>query len=162
MPVGINEDGNGYFFPFKRKGQKYIQGTFKPKNWKKYKGDPTRIIYRSSLELKFMMFLDNNPSILEWSSEETIIPYLSPLDKQPHRYFVDFKVKMETKRGQETHLIEIKPLSQTKIPPKREKVTKAYLNEIKTFAVNEAKWKSAEEFAKRRGWKFTILTEKDL
>ena len=56
------------------------KGRFKPKHYKKYKGDPTKVIYRSMWELRFMKYCDKNPSILEWSSEEIIIPYRG-LDK---------------------------------------------------------------------------------
>ena len=40
-----------------------------------------------------MVYCDNNPNILEWGSEEIIIPYKSPLDKKVHRYFPDFFIK---------------------------------------------------------------------
>ena len=57
-------------------------GKFKPKNYKKYKGDPTKIFYRSLWERRFMVYCDNNDKIIEWGSEELIIPYRSPLDKK--------------------------------------------------------------------------------
>jgi hypothetical protein len=41
-------------------------------------------------------------------------------------------------------------------------VTKRYLTEVKTWGVNQAKWKAANEFCKDRGWKFKIVTEDDL
>ena len=53
------------------------KGRFKPKEYKKYKGDPTKVVYRSMWELRFMKYCDSNPSILEWSSEEIVIPYRS-------------------------------------------------------------------------------------
>lgn len=30
------------------------------------------------------------------------------------------------------------------------------------WAVNQAKWASAKDYAKNRGWEFKIITEKDL
>ena len=36
-------------------------------------------LYRSSWEMKFMMFCDNNPAIQEWASEPVKIPYRDPL-----------------------------------------------------------------------------------
>ena len=45
-------------------------GIYKPKNPQKYKGNPTRIIYRSMWEKKFMIFCDTTTSIIEWGSEE--------------------------------------------------------------------------------------------
>lgn len=31
-----------------------------------------------------------------------------------------------------------------------------------TYAVNQAKWKAARQYAKQRGWKFIVLTEDEL
>ncbi len=42
------------------------------------------------------------------------------------------------------------------------KVTRSYLSEVKTFAVNNAKWKAADSYCKDRQMKFMILTEKEL
>lgn len=139
------------------------KGRFKPDNSKKYKGDPTNIVYRSMWELKFMRYLDSHDSILEWASEEIVIPYYSPVDKKMHRYFVDFYVKYQDKNGQiNTMLVEIKPAIQTKEPVKKEKVTRKYINELKTFGVNTAKWKAATEYCADRNWQFKIMTEKEL
>ena len=48
-----------------------------------------------------MSFLDSDPRIIEWSSEEIVVPYISPVDNRTHRYFVDFYVKMQTVRSEE-------------------------------------------------------------
>ena len=140
-------------------------GKFKPINYKKYKGDPTNIIYRSLWEKKFMLYCDKNENILEWGSEEIIIPYRSPVDNRIHRYFPDFYVKARTKTGRlAKSIIEIKPYAQTQQPKrnKRVKVTRSYLSEVKTFAVNNAKWKAAGEYCKDRSMSFLILTENEL
>ena len=55
-------------------------GKYIAKKPKKYRGDPRRIIYRSLWERKFMVYCDTNDSVIEWGSEEVIIPYLSPWD----------------------------------------------------------------------------------
>ena len=90
------------------------KGRFKPKQYKKYKGDPTKIIYRSMWELRFMKYCDKNPYILEWSSEEIAIPYRG-LDKRVHRYFPDFKIKYKNARNEIiVEIIEVKPKKQTK------------------------------------------------
>lgn len=139
------------------------QGYFKPKNPEKYKGDPTNIVYRSGWELKLMLFLDDRKDIIQWSSEELIIPYRSPIDGKKHRYYPDFVVTKINKEGKkETILIEVKPLAQTKPPKKSKNITKKYITEVKTWGVNEAKWKAATEYCKDRGWSFQILTEQDL
>lgn len=141
----------------------FHQGKYRPKNPQKYSGDPTNIIYRSSWELRFMIWADEKPSVIKWRSEETIIPYVSPIDNKYHRYFVDFQVQVRTKdNALKTYLIEIKPESQTKPPLVQKRVTKKYLTEVVTWGKNEAKWKAAREFAKDRGWEFIILTEKHL
>ena len=134
------------------------RGKFRPQNYKKYKGDHTNIIYRSGWELKFMKYLDRQPEVLLWSSEEVIIPYRSPIDNRLHRYYPDFWVK--TTKGES--LIEIKPKKQTKPPYGKDKRTKAYRNAVLTFAKNKAKWNAAENYCDDRQMKFLILTEDHL
>lgn len=93
------------------------KGMFRALNPKKYKGDASKIIYRSSWELKLMMHLDAHPDVVEWSSEEVVIPYVSPIDRKRHRYFVDFFVKRKGRDGKlESILIEVKPKAQTTPP----------------------------------------------
>jgi len=136
----------------------YHKRSFVPINKEKYKGNWTNIISRSSWETKFMLWCDKNPHVLFWESEETVIPYISPVDNRPHRYFVDFKIVLSTGK---TYLIEIKPAAQT-VPPTGKKKTKRLLQETATFLVNQAKWDAAERFAKARGWEFKVLTEYDI
>ena len=135
------------------------KGKFRPINPSKYKGDPTNIIYRSLWECKLMKYLDDHPDIIEWSSEEFFIPYKSPIDGKYHRYFPDFWVKKKTK---EVMVIEVKPAAQTKAPKVQKSRSRRYLSEVKTWGINQAKWKAAVEFCKDRGWLFKIMTEKEL
>ena len=140
------------------------KGKYKPINPNKYDGDPTNIIYRSLLERRFMVYCDTKQHILKWSSEEVVIPYVSPIDNRIHRYFVDFMIQYRDGSGTlRTVLIEVKPKSQT-APPKRPegKPTRRFINEVKTWGVNSAKWKAANEYCLDRQWEFKILTEKDL
>ncbi len=125
----------------------------------KYVGDPTNIIMRSSWETRFASWCDKNPSIVRWSSEETIIPYRCPTDNLIHRYFVDFKI---TTINGKTYLVEVKPKSQTQPPVYPGKKTQRYLTESLTFMKNQAKWKAADSYAKDRGWEFKIITEQEL
>lgn len=134
-------------------------GKYKPKNPKKYQGVVTEIYYRSSWELSVMFWCDNNPKIAFWSSENTVIPYICPIDNKIHRYFIDLKIVFT---NHETILVEIKPESQTKIPKKPKKVTKSYLKEVKSYIKNSAKWEAAYKYANCRNWKFQIWTEKTL
>jgi hypothetical protein len=140
---------------------KYIQGKWKPLNESKYRGDYNSIIYRSSWERTAFNWLDKSPDIVEWNSEEVIIPYRSPVDGRMHRYFVDLWIK---KKNGSIFLAEIKPLAQTKPPkiPKSGRKTRAYANAVSTFLVNKAKWNTAIDYCNKKGWKFIILTEKTL
>ena len=138
-------------------------GKFKPKNYKKYKGDPTKIYYRSLWERRFMVYCDNNSKIIEWGSEEIIIPYKSPLDKKTHRYFPDFYVKYINKDKQVVReIIEVKPKKHLSPPKQPKRKTKRYLNEVATYIKNQAKFKAAEEYCKDRRYGFRILTEDQL
>jgi hypothetical protein len=110
-----------------------------------------------------MKWCDINPSIIEWGSETVIVPYISPIDKKVHRYFVDFYIKVKNKNGAiQKYLIEIKPERFTKPPAIPAKKTKNFINEVFQYGVNEAKWKAAFEFCQDRNMKFMIITEKDL
>ena len=42
------------------------------------------------------------------------------------------------------------------------RVTKSYLYECKTYAVNQAKWKAAVEFCEDRRINFKVITEDEL
>ena len=137
------------------------RGRYYPTNPKKYKGDPSNIIYRSLWERKFMVYCDKNEKILEWGSEEFFVPYRSPLDGKIHRYFPDFYMKVRQADGStKKFIIEVKPKSQCKQPVKNPKRrTTKWFNEVKTFAINQAKWKSAKEFCEDKGMEFKIFTE---
>ena len=131
-------------------------------NPKKYKGDPTQVIYRSLWERKLMVYCDKNEKVLEWGSEEIIIPYRSPKDNRIHRYFPDFWVKIQESTGVKQYLVEVKPLKQTQAPKPQKRQTQRYLTEVMTYAKNDAKWRAAQEFCDDRGWKFRLITEREL
>lgn len=141
----------------------YKQGFFKPKNPKKYIGDPENIVYRSGWEARVMNWADTNSNIIRWCSEEIVIPYMSPVDNRPHRYFVDFYVEAKMPDGNVRKLLlEVKPKSQTQPPKEQKRQTKRYITEVMTYGVNQAKWHAANEFCKDRGWEFMIITEEQL
>ena len=139
------------------------KGKYYPSFPRKYKGDPTNIVYRSLWERKFMVYCDKNQNILEWASEEIAIPYRSPIDNRVHRYFPDFYMKVKETNGKiKNYMIEVKPAKQT-IPPKKPKrQTKGYIREAYEYAKNQAKWKMAREFCADRQWEFKVVTEKEL
>lgn len=138
-------------------------GLFKPTNPKKYLGDAKNIVYRSSWEAKLFRYLDTHPDVINWASEEIIIPYLSPKDGKAHRYYPDVYVKMKNSKGiVETLLIEVKPKAQTMPPKPPKKKSQKFITESITYAVNQAKWKAAKSFCDKNGWRFVIMTEEHL
>jgi len=142
------------------------KGKYRPINPKKYKGDPTNIIFRSLWERKLMSEFDMNPNVIEWGSEEVIVPYKSPLDGKWHRYFPDIVIKMRDKNGSiKIKMIEVKPLGQTQQPKPHDnskRPSKKYLVEVARYGINSAKWKAAREYCADRSWDFVIITEKEL
>jgi len=137
------------------------KGWFKPKNPKKYNGDANNIVYRSSWELRVMKYLDENPRVIWWASEELYIPYVSPVDNRVHRYFPDFIAKVKQEDKETTLVLEVKPFKQTQQPTQVRR-TKRFIQETVTYAVNQQKWKAAEMFCKEHGWQFKLITEKEL
>ena len=86
---------------------KYANGKFTVKNPEKYMGkrSPT---YRSSWEFAFMNFCDNNPAVLNWTSESVKIPYFNPVSGKNTIYVPDFLIvyvdanqKQHTERSEE-------------------------------------------------------------
>ena len=144
------------------------KGKYKVKNRNKYVGDVDTVQWRSTWERRFMVYCDvTQPKIVRWSSEELVLPYVSPIDGRVHRYFPDFWIEQRDESGRlSTMIIEVKPKEQCGPPkPPKVKTSKSkyrYLNALKTWRVNEAKWKVAEEFCAERKWKFKLLTEDHL
>ena len=139
------------------------KGRYNPVNPNKYKGNSQNIIYRSLWERKFMVYCDTNDKILEWGSEEIIIPYISPWDGKVHRYFPDFYIKVRQSSGNlKKFIIEVKPKKQTRPPKPVVRKTKRWIKEVRTFGINEAKWKHATKWCKDNDMEFKILTEEEL
>lgn len=141
----------------------FHQGFFKPTNPKKYKGDPNNIVYRSGWEKLVFKWLDQHSACIEWSSEELIIPYRSPVDDKIHRYFPDVVATFKYNSGEvKTFLIEIKPYKETLPPTATGKTKKRLIEETATYAVNTAKWEQAQRFCESKGWQFKIMTEYEI
>ena len=110
-----------------------------------------------------MVYCDLNENILEWGSEEIVIPYRSPIDNRVHRYFPDFYVKLKETTGKiKKYIIEVKPKKQLKPPVKTKRQTKGYLREAYEYARNQAKWKAAVEYCQDRLYEFKVMTEDEL
>lgn len=138
----------------------FKQGKYKLRHPEKYKGNPNNVRFLSSWELRAFEFFDNNPFVLEWSSQEIIIPYIKPTDNKVHKYYPDIWVKFKDNTGKiHEEIIEIKPKQQTKQPRKN---SKYYLTEQITLAINVAKWKARERYCKQRNINFRIVTEEGI
>ena len=109
-----------------------------------------------------MLWCDSNSNIVQWSSEELVIPYLCPTDGRVHRYFIDFKI---TFNNQRTYLVEVKPKKQT-VPPEQKSTKKRdrkqYITEVLTYVKNQAKWKAANDYASKNNAQFQVWTEDTL
>lgn len=141
----------------------FRQGYYTPVHPEKYMGNPDQIMYRSSWELAMNKFLDNNPHILRWSSEEIKIPYIKPTDGRQHFYFPDYWIEYVNKDGEIIQeIVEVKPLAQTKPPTTRGKKQSTILYEQTTWAVNVEKWRAAADWCGARGITFRVITEKGL
>ena len=145
------------------------KSIYRPKNPKKYVGNTSNIICRSSWERIFCNFCDESDHIVTWASEEFSIPYISPLDNKRHRYYPDFLIKVKEPDGKfKKYVIEIKPRKQTVKPKmktdsrKRPRMTNSYAKELNNYAVNVAKWNAAIEFCKDNSLEFQIITEDNL
>jgi len=135
---------------------KYAQGKYVVKNREKYVGrkEPT---YRSSWEFSFMLFCDNNPSILQWASEPFMVPYRNPFTGRNTIYVPDFMITY-VDRNQQKHaeVIEVKPTKEISIENARSTRDRA------AVALNMAKWSAANDFCKQYGMRFRVVTEQDI
>lgn len=123
----------------------------------KYKGDATKIVFRSSWELMAFKWIDSCKQIVAWSSETTIVPYIG-VDGKPHRYFVDLWVMLENGKR---FIIEIKPSSKLVKPRKTaKKKDSTYLSQLKEYHTIQIKKAAAEAYAKEYGMEYKIWTEK--
>ena len=135
------------------------KGKYKLRNPKKYVGDRDKVIYRSLWERQAFIWVESQDNIVEWVSEEVVVPYVCQTDKKVHRYHIDLYFK--TADGKK-YLIEIKPAKETKPPKKPVGRSRRYLSESLTYIKNQSKWKAATQFALDNGCTFQIWTEDTL
>lgn len=135
------------------------RGKYTIKNKAKYVGDPDKVVYRSMWERQVFRWLEANPDVVEWNSEEIVIPYTCATDNKRHRYFIDIYFKLTNGKR---YLVEIKPDKETKPPKTPKKRTKRYITESLTYVKNQSKWKAASEFAADNGVEFQVWTENTL
>jgi len=90
------------------------------------------------------------------------IPYMDPIDKRVHQYYIDFWVEMKEKDGHVGRwLIEIKPERNIIIPPEPKNQTASalsnHISQVKRVMKNIAKFQAARNFAKIQNMKFAVL-----
>lgn len=137
--------------------RKSYKGRYSVINSNKYLGDKNNIIWRSTWERTAFKWCDNNPSIAKWGSEIVIIPYISPVDRKKHSYFVDLYIEFSNGKK---WLVEIKPNNQVNAPKQTKGKRKTtLLQENITYSINSAKWISAREYAQKIGAEFVIFDE---
>lgn len=135
---------------------KYAQSTYVVKNKEKYVGRKSPF-YRSSWECTFMMFCDNNPSVIQWASEPFMVPYRNPFTGKNTIYVPDFMIVYVDRNGQKhAEVIEVKPTKEIAMENARSVRDRA------AVALNMAKWAAANEFCKQYGMKFRVVTESDI
>ena len=132
---------------------KFANGFYQVSNPDKYVGKKSPH-FRSSWEHSFMQFCDTNPAIQKWASEAISIPYRDPLTNRNTIYVPDFFIQYRT-RGNTTRaeIIEIKPKKQSIIESKMNSRDRAVV------VINLAKWQAANQWCKRAGLAFRVLTE---
>ena len=150
--IHINNDGH------RGKYNNAATGVFIPQNPHKYKGTEAPV-YKSALELRFMMYADRNPNVLEWKYEGTTIKYFDRLRNRVRRYFIDFTLVVKAGPVTKTIWIEVKPDCETHAPKGRSKHDQ---KSMATWMTNQCKWEAAEKMAKSKGYEFHLITEKHL
>lgn len=147
----------------KRSGpHKTYKGKIDPstlKNPQKYEGDINNIVYRSMWERNVINWLDGNPNVVKYASEEIFFYYDNPVTGKRSKYYPDFYIKMSdgTQR-----IIEVKPKKQTSAPVKQSRQTQKYISEVSTWMINQEKWRTADYYCKKSKMTFEIWTEDTL
>jgi hypothetical protein len=160
-----------------RQSNKYKQGLYIPN----YKDKVIKLnsqgglYFRSGLEQKMMIYLDNNENIVFWGAEHLRVPYTKTewvSEKQEfitseHSYYPDFYYELKRKDGTFSKAVaEVKPFSETQEPKLPNNPTSKQLKNfeysLKMYNKNLSKWKSMIEYCERKGFEFIIITEQHL
>lgn len=166
----------------KPNNKNYHQGNYIPIHKDKvYKlNNEGGLYYRSGLERKFMIWLDNNERILIWGCENLEIPYEmthfenGDVKIKRHRYYPDFYYKIKESDGSiKDVVVEVKPqkeyemvllLNEGKlnVPESGIKKLKNFEYSLKTAYKNKSKWETMIKWCNMKGYSFIIVTEKHL
>lgn len=135
---------------------KYANGKYQVKNPAKYIGKKTPT-YRSSWEMTFCTFCDNNPAIIQWASEPFMVPYRNPFTGKNTIYVPDFLI-IYVDRSDQKHaeVVEVKPRKEISMENARSARDQA------AAVLNAAKWQAAKAWCAQQGLKFRIVTEEDI
>lgn len=142
--------------------ERYRQGFYLPRKPIKCLNvmetdEPQIITWRSSWELDFCKWCDDNDAIIRWGSEVIKILYRNPVKNKMCFYVPDFYIEVLNKNMKiDKYLIEVKPMCHSNLNETSNGYDRIQL------AINSLKWKSAIEFCKKRDMKFKIITENDL
>ena len=133
------------------------------------------LYYRSGLEQKMMIYLDNNDNIINWGAEHLKIPYTKTewiSEKQEfktseHVYYPDFYYELKKSDGSISRVVaEVKPDSETSEPKLANNPTSKQLKNfeyaLKMYNKNLSKWKYMIAYRENKGFEFIIITEKHL
>ena len=156
---------------------KYHQGLFVPTNKDKVikLNSQGGLYYRSGLEQKMMVYLDNNAKIINWGAEHLSIPYTKTewvsesqeYRKTEHTYYPDFYYELKREDGTISKVVaEVKPYSETIEPVLKQNPTskqmKNFEYSLKMYNKNLSKWSYMIDYCQRKGFEFIIITEKVL
>jgi hypothetical protein len=130
---------------------KYKQGLFTPNNKDKVikLNSQGGLYYRSGLEQKMMIYLDNNSKIKFWGAEHLRIPYQKTEWVSETQEFKTTEHSSETKEPK----LNDNPTS---------KQLKNFEYALKMYNKNLSKWKYMIEYCDRKGFEFIIITEQHL
>lgn len=149
------------------------KGVYRPINPHKYIRDYTNIIYRSSWEMNFMIYLDTSDMVSEWCSEYPEIKYDMPDNNgkmKEHTYFPDFYVSFIHPKYPEDRvkcIFEIKPYKDTIEPivPMNVSTPQKFNNlvyNIESWKKNSHKWLFADNWCQQHGFKFKVIHENNV
>ena len=143
-----------------KKKVNWSQCYYKIKNPEKYAGkiiENKHPFAKSSWELTFMRFCDENDNIISWVYEPVKIPYFNPIKNKQSIYIPDFLIYYKDKNGEDhVEMIEIKPREQFMESKKTSKKEKA------DIIVNRAKWKAAATWCKHNNVVFRVVAKEDI
>lgn len=149
---------------FIKQNKSSLIGYYKCINPKKYIGDTAAIMIRSKLELRMFRICDRDKDIVLWESEPNMpVRYYNPVLQREASYYPDLKLIIMEGGKRIMYIVEIKASVMMLPPPKNmAKNSKSYRMRMKNFLVNNAKEKALKAYCNSMGFKYKMITEKDI